>query len=51
MWYFVEKNGKAIKPYKSLTRALNYAKTVVSFDSEKDVLRVCDDKGNIYLDW
>lgn len=50
MWHFVEKNGKAIKAYKSEKRALNYAKTRVSFDSLKDRLLVVRQDGEILLD-
>lgn len=50
MWYFVVKNGKAIKAYKSDWRALDYAKTRVRFDSQKDVLRVVNQDGDILLD-
>lgn len=51
MWYFVEKNGKAIKAYKSEKRALDFAKTRVSFDSLKDRLSVVRQDGEILLDW
>lgn len=51
MWYFVEKNGKAIKAYKSEKRALDYAKTRVPFDSDKDRLLVISQTGDILLEW
>ena len=51
MWYFIEKNGKAIKAYKSEKRALNFARTRVKFDCVKDVLRVVSQDGDILLDW
>lgn len=51
MWYFVEKNCKAIKAYKSGKRALDYAKTRVSFDYVKDRLTVVSQNGDILLDW
>lgn len=51
MWYFVEKNGKAIKAYKSGKRALDFARTRVSFDCEKDRLSVVSQDGEILLDW
>lgn len=51
MWYFVVKNGKAIKAYKTDWRALDYAKTRVSYNSLKDKLRVVNQDGDILLDW
>lgn len=51
MWYFVEKNGKAIAARRSEAGALDYAKSRVSFDSKKDTLRVVSDCGEIILDW
>lgn len=51
MWYFIVKNGKAIKAYKSEWRALDYAKTRVPFNSEKDKLYVVSQSGEILLDW
>lgn len=51
MWYFVEKNGKALKAYKNEGRALQYARTQVKFDSVKDVLRVVAQDGRILLEW
>ena len=51
MWYFVEKNGKAVKAYKNEKRALDYAKTRVPFDSLKDRLLVVRQDGEILLDW
>ena len=51
MWYFVEKNGKAIKAYKSEKRALDYAKTRVPFDCVKDRLLVVSQTGDILLEW
>lgn len=51
MWYFIEKNGKAIKAYKSEKRALDYAKTQVPFDCVKDRLTVVSQSGDILLDW
>lgn len=51
MWYFVVKNGKAIKAYKSKSRALDYADTKVSFNSLRDVLRVVDEEGEILKEW
>lgn len=51
MWYFVEKNGKAIKAYKSEKRALDYAKTRVPFDCVKDTLKVVSQTGDILLEW
>ena len=50
MWYFVEKNGKAVKAYKNEKRALDYAKTRVPFDSLKDRLLVVRQDGEILLD-
>lgn len=51
MWHFVEKNGKAIKAYKSEKRALDFARTRVSFDSLKDRLLVVRQDGKILLNW
>ena len=51
MWYFVEKNGKAIKPYKSQAKALEYAKRKVKFDPVADVLRVVSQSGDVLLEW
>lgn len=51
MWYFVVKNGKAIKAYKSEWRAIDFAKTKVAFDSLKDRLLVVTEAGDILLDW
>lgn len=51
MWYFVVKNGKAIKAYKSEARALDYADTKVSFNSLRDVLRVVREDGEILKEW
>lgn len=47
MWYFVIKNGKAIKAYRSEQRALNYADAKVSFNPLRDVLRVVREDGEI----
>ena len=51
MWYFVEKNGKAVKAYKNEERAKQYARTQVKFDCNKDVLRVVAQDGRILLEW
>lgn len=51
MWYFIVKNGKAIKAYKSEARALDYADTKVSFNSLRDVLRVVDEDGEVIKEW
>ena len=51
MWYFVEKNGKAIKAFKSEKRALDYAKTRVRFNVVTDCLRVVAQSGEILLEW
>lgn len=51
MWYFVIKNGKAIKPYKSEKRALDYADNKVSFNPLRDVLRVVREDGEIIKEW
>lgn len=51
MWYFVVKNGKAIKAYRSAERALNYADTKVSFNSLRDVLRVVREDGEILKEY
>lgn len=51
MWYFVVKNGKAIKAYKSESRALDYADTKVSFNSLRDVLRVVREDGEILKEY
>lgn len=51
MWYFVVKNGKAVKAYKSEHRALNYADTKVSFNSLRDVLRVVREDGEILKEY
>ena len=51
MWYFVEKNGKAIKPYKSKEKALAYAKEKVKFDPVADVLRVVSQSGEVLFEW
>lgn len=51
MWYFVEKNGKAIKGYKSLKKALHYAQTRVRFNVFTDRLIVVSQSGEIFLDW
>lgn len=51
MWYFVVKNGKAIKAYKSESRALDYADTKVSFNSLHDVLRVVREDGEILKEY
>lgn len=51
MWYFVIKNGKAIKPYRSEARAVAYAENKVRFDSSRDVLRVVREDGEIIREW
>ena len=51
MWYFVVKNGKAIKAYRSPERALNFADTKVSFNSLRDVLRVVREDGEILKEY
>lgn len=51
MWYFVVKNGKAVKAYKSEQRALDYADAKVSFNSLHDTLRVVREDGEIIQEW
>lgn len=51
MWYFVIKNGKAIKAYRSEQRALNYADEKVSFNPLRDVLRVVREDGEVLKEW
>ena len=51
MWYFVIKNGKAIKAYRSEQKALTYADAKVSFNPLRDVLRVVRDDGEILKEW
>lgn len=47
MWYFVEKNGKAVKAYKSRERALLYAWNDLDYDSVDDCVSVADSLGNV----
>ena len=47
MWYFVIKNGKAIKAYRTGQKALAYADAKVSFNPLRDVLRVVREDGEI----
>ena len=51
MWYFIEKNGKAVKAYKSRERAEDFARTRVKFDCVKDVLRVVSQSGEVLKEW
>lgn len=51
MWYFVEKNGKAIKHYKSKERAILYAQNELDFDSVEDCVAVVDSAGNCYWEF
>lgn len=50
MWYFIEKNGKAIKAYRNEERAKNFARTRVKFDCVKDVVRVVTQNGDVLLE-
>ena len=51
MWYFIEKNGKAVAARKNEAAALDYAKSRVRYNPDADVLRVVSDKGEIILEW
>ena len=46
MWFFVEKNGKAIRRYKSKERAILYAQNELDFDSVYDCVAVVDSNGD-----
>ena len=48
MWYFVEKNGRAVKGFKMIGKALFYAYNKLSYNSEADVVRIVDNYGVIY---
>ena len=48
MWYFVEKNGKAVKARKTLGGALSYAENQLDYNSTTDVVRVVDSYGKIH---
>lgn len=47
MWYFIEKNGKAVKAYRNFGKACFFAYNKVSFDRAADVVRIVDSYGNI----
>ena len=48
MWYFVEKNGRAVKAFKMIGKALFYAYNKLSYNSEADIVRIVDSYGEIY---
>lgn len=51
MWYFVEKNGKAVKAYKNKERAILYAQNELEFDSVDDCVAVVDSRGNYHWEF
>ena len=50
MWYFIEKNGKAIKAYRNLGKALFFAYNKLSYNRTADVVRIVDSNGEIKED-
>lgn len=51
MWYFVEKNGKAVKACKTLGGAISFAENRLDFDPRSDAVWIDDNNGEIHKMW